>query len=324
VGNRELWWRSGLLALAGLGLSGPWLVQMITTMLASLRATAGSVSGDPSYNAIPIALLFIARNRELMAVAAVGAIVGLLQRRRETAVILLWCLVVALVVNPGWLGLPSTELLNNATAIIALFLPLAVLIGHAVTLVWDHAPAALERFGDRWGSTWPVAEAARVVLALCMAGTALWSGWGMVSLINPDTILATADDLTAMAWIRENTPPDSLFLINARHWQLGVYAGTDGGYWIPLLTGRRTLLPPVPYSYGQPEYVQHITAMAQVVSETKDAQEAQFQAILEQEKVAYIYIGAKGGTLTPKAFVGRPDYQPVYNTGEVWVFEVVR
>ncbi len=327
-GNRRANWelcaRSGLLALLALGLSAPWLVQVITTMIAALRAAAGTLSGEPAYNAVPFQLLFIARNRELMAVAALGAIVGLLQRRIETAIILLWCLAVALVVNPGWLGLPSTNLLNNATAIIALFLPLSVLTGQAVTFLWDHAPLALDRIAGRWGSRWRVAAAARVALALLLAAMALWSAWGTVSIINPDTILATAEDLAAMAWIRENTPPDALFLINARHWQLDVYTGTDGGSWIPLLTGRRTLLPVLAYSYGRPEYVQHITELAQTVSQTKDAEEAQFQAILEQERVAYVYIGAKGGPLTPQMFLGHPRYRPVYNSGEVWVFEVVR
>jgi hypothetical protein len=221
--------------------------------------------------------------------------------------------------------LPSTELMNNAAAVIALFLPLSVLIGEAATFVWEQMPLALGRVAARaWGSRWRVATTTRVALALVLAGMALWSGWRMVSIVNPDTILATAEDLAAMTWIRENTPPDALFLINARLWQLDVYTGTDGGYWIPLLTGRQTLLPVLAYDYGEPEYVQHITELAKVVSETKDVDESQFQAILEQERVAFVYIGAKGGPLVPKMFLGHPRYRPVYSSGEVWIFEVVQ
>jgi hypothetical protein len=321
---RELWWRSGLLALLGLGLSAPWLVQLITTMIGAVRAAGARLSGEPSYNAVPFELLFIARNRELMAVAALGAIVGLLQHKREPALILLWCVAVALVVNPGWLGLPSTELMNNATAVIALFLPLSVLNGQAVTFGWDYVPLALDRVVGRLGFRGHVAAAVRVALALLLAGTTLWSAWRMVSIVNPDTILATAEDLAAMTWIRENTPADALFLINARHWQLDVYTGTDGGYWIPLLTGRHTLLPVLAYDYGRPEYVQYINELAQIVSETKDVDEAQFQAILQQEPVAYVYVGAKGGPLVPKMFLDHPRYRLVYSSGEVWIFEVVR
>jgi hypothetical protein len=321
---RELWWRSGLLALVGLGLSGPWLVQLATTMIGAARAAGGRLSGEPSYNAVPFELLFIARNPQLMAVAGLGAIVGVLQRRRETAVILLWCLTVALAVNPGWLGLPSTNLVNNATAVIALFLPLSVLSGQAITFLWDRVPYALNCATWRFRSGWRVAVALRAAMAVLLAGGALWCAWGTASIINPDTILGTAEDLAAMAWIRDNTPPDALFLINTRHWQLGVYTGTDGGYWIPLLTGRRTLLPVLVYSYGKPEYAQHISQLAQVVAQTKDAEDAQFQDILEQERVGYIYIGAKGGPLTPQMFLGHSHYRPVYESGAVWIFEVVR
>ncbi len=323
-GVQELATRSGLLALAGLALSAPWLVQLITALVATVSASAGNMSGEPSYNAVPLELLFIARNRELMAVAALGAAVGLLQRRRETAWILLWCLVVALAVNPQWLGLPPTQFVNNATAIIALFVPLSVLSGQGIAVVWDQMPLALGRLMARTAPGWRVTATVRAALAALLVGITLLSAWGMVSIINPDTILATADDLTAMAWIRENTAPGALFLVNARHWQLDVYTGTDGGYWIPLLTGRRTLLPVLGYSFGRSEYVQHITELARIVSQTRDPQETEFQTILEQEQVAYIYIGARGGALTPQMFLAGARYRPVYNSGEVWIFEIVR
>jgi hypothetical protein len=83
-------------------------------------------------------------------------------------------------------------------------------------------------------------------------------------------------------------------------------------------------LPVLVYSYGKPEYVQHISQLAQIVAQTKDAEDAQFQDILEQERVAYIYIGAKGGPLTPQMFLGHSHYRPVYDSGAVWIFEVVR
>ena len=80
------------------------------------------------------------------------------QRKRETILILLWCLVVAFVVNPRWLGLPGTNLTNNATAIIALFLPLAVLNGQAATFLWDRIEAALADLAQRWGCPWRVKD----------------------------------------------------------------------------------------------------------------------------------------------------------------------
>ena len=166
--------------------------------------------------------------------------------------------------------------------------------------------------------------AAHTLLATALAACALCAGWGMVTVVNPETILATQQDLAAMEWIRQFTPANAVFLINTRHWQLGMYTGTDGGYWIPLLTGRKTLLPALPYSYGNPEYVTHISKLAQRVSETLDTSEVGFLDLLEQEGVTHIYIGARGGTLRPEMLLKDTHCRPVYESGEVWVFEVVR
>lgn len=322
--NLELWGRAGLFILLALGLSGPWLVQVITGIHTALRAAGRSLRGDPSYNAFPWGFLFIARNRELMALAAIGIVGGLLRRKKETVWILAWCGLVALVVNPGWLGLPATSLVNNATTVIALFLPLSVLDAQAITFLWDHGPTTFGALFARLGLQRSAATAVRATLVVLLVGAAVWGAWGMVSIVNPTTVLATAEDLEAMNWIKENTPPDAVFLINTRHWQLGAYVGTDGGYWIPQLTDRRTLLPALSYTYGTPDYVRHITDIAKTVSEIKDANDPKFQNILEQENVTHVYVGAKGGPLPPQMLLDSSRYRPVYSTGAVWIFEVTK
>jgi len=190
--------------------------------------------------------------------------------------------------------------------------------------MWDHGPPVFTALAERLGLRWSTATAVRVTLIALIIGVALWGAWGMISIVNPVTVLATAEDLEAMNWIRENTPPHALFLINTRYWQLGGYTGTDGGYWIPQLTGRRTLLPALPYIYGTLDYVQHISDMARIVSEIKDADDPQLQDILQQERVTHVYIGARGGPLTPQMLLRSSRYRPVYSTGAVWIFEVTR
>ena len=319
----KLWKRMGLWALVTLAISAPWLARIITNIHTFIPTTGLDLQGGLSYIAVPRGLLFITRNRELMVLAAIGGIWGLLKRKKETVWVLTWCALVALLTHPKWAGILAPNLLNLPAAVIALFVPLAILGGQAIIFFWDSAHPVLGVLLQKVAKQHAV-KAVQIVLALGILATALWGGWGMIQIVNPVTVLATAEDLQAMAWIKENTPPDALFVINARHWQFGIYTGTDGGYWIPQLTGRRTLLPALPYVYGAPDYVQHITAMARVVSETQDANDASFQSLLAQENVSYLYIGAKGGTLTPKMFLGRPGYRPAYSNGAVWIFEVVR
>jgi hypothetical protein len=324
--NGELWRRTAFLSLLALGLSGPWIVQLVMVIRSVLSATGRTLRGDPTYNAVPRALLFVARNRELMGLGVVGAVWGLFRRRRETVWVLSWCALVAVVVNPSVLGLPTSSLLNNVTAIIALFVPLSVLAGQAIAALWDVGPTFVSWLGNHLGFERDRAATVvtRVTLSLLVLGIGVYSAWGMVSIVNPVTVLATAEDLQAMEWIKGNTPVDAVFLINARLWQLETYVGTDGGYWIRRLTGRRALLPELPYVYGTPQDVRHINEMAQVVAELDDASDHRLRDIVAEEQVTHVYVGAKGGPLTPQMFLGSEDYRVVYNTGAVWIFEVAR
>lgn len=318
----ELWCRGGLWALAALCMSGPWLVQVITHIRVFLPdSLSAQIVTSPNS---PYGLLFVIRNRELMVLAALGGVLGLLRHKKESMWVLSWCLVVAVLTHPKVAGILAPNLLNPSAAVIALFLPLSILGGQAVTCIWDSGQPLLSTLLRRVGIQRHTTTVRQLVLAIVLLSIALWNGWGMIQIINPVTILATSEDIEAMNWIKENTPLDALFLINTRLWQYGIYTGTDGGYWIAPLTGRNTLLPALPYAYGSPDYVRRINEMARIVAETTGANEAPFQSLVAQEKITHIYIGTKGGPLTPKMFLGNTRYRPVYSSGAVWIFEVVK
>lgn len=158
--------------------------------------------------------------------------------------------------------------------------------------------------------------------SLVIAFGALWGAWGMLDVINPSTVLATHDDVAAMEWIRAHIPADAKFLINVRHWQVGTYVGTDGGYWIPLLTGRDTVLPPAVYLYGSAEYVKGINELAKTIAVAESWGTESMHRLLSDNGVTHVYIGARGGNLTPRMFMDSSYYHPVYSNGAVWIFEV--
>jgi len=322
-GNLELWGRATLLGLLAGALSGPWVARVVANIAVSLRAAGRTLRGAPSYNVFPWNLLLIPRNRELMALAAIGAVWGLIHHKKGILLTVTWCVVVGLMLNPAWLGIAATDFVNNATAVVSLFLPLSVLCGQAITLMWDRVHPLVLGTSRRLGLC-RAQLASQALLAALIVGVALWGTGEMFTIVNPVTVLATIEDLDAMNWINENTPPDALFLINTRHWQQGTYVGTDGGYWIPQLTGRRALLPALSYTYGAPRYVQHIADTAKTVSHITGASDPGLPEILEREGVTHVYIGAKGGPLTPEMLLGNALYRPAYSNGAVWVFEVVK
>jgi hypothetical protein len=135
------------------------------------------------------------------------------------------------------------------------------------------------------------------------------------------TIIVTEDDIKSMGWIRENTDPTDGFVTNVRVWQFDTYMGADGGYWIPLLTRRRTLVPPAIYSFGTPNfYFQTQEALEQLASVT-DAQDQHLSNLMRRHELKYVYLGAKGGQLNLKSFLDASGYGVVYSSGTVWIFQ---
>ena len=67
---------------------------------------------------------------------------------------------------------------------------------------------------------------------------------GQVKIVDPARVLVTRPDMQAMEWIQQNTPEDSLFLVEGYFYEGYSAIGSDAGWWIPLLAGRSNNMPP--------------------------------------------------------------------------------
>jgi len=325
------WGRMAMVCLLTALLTLPWLVNLARALL-PLATLPSKMRGTPSYNALPWNLIMVGRNRELIVLSICGLLWGLYKRERAVILTALWVAIAVLITNPTILGLPSTWLINNTSLAISLFVPLAILGGHLLAslfikwsdghLVIDHRSLVIGHW-DLVIGHWSFRHWSLVILSLIIGSVVLWGAWGMLTIVNPATVLATRDDMAAMDWIRRNLPPDARFLINVRHWQGGTYVGTDGGYWIPLLTGRETILPPAIYIYGSAEYVRGINELAEEIVAIESFNEESTRQLLRDNGVTHVYIGARGGSITPQMLMGSPYYRPVYSNGAVWIFQVL-
>ncbi|MBC8512459.1 MAG: hypothetical protein H8D32_05715, partial [Dehalococcoidia bacterium] len=300
------WGRVALVCLSAALLTLPWLVNLARALL-PLVALPSRMQGAPSYNVVPYDLIMIGRNRELIVLSIGGLLWGLYKRERAVILTALWVATAIVITNPTILGFPSTWLVNNASLAISLFVPLAILGGYFLASIQS-----------------PISNIQWLILTIVIALVALWGAWQMLPIINPGTVLATRDDMAAMDWIRRHLPSDARFLINVRHWQGGTYVGTDGGYWIPLLTGRDTILPPAIYIYGSTEYVKGINDLAEEIGAIESFDEESTRQLLDDNGVTHVYIGARGGSITPQMLMGSPYYRPVYSNGAVWIFQLQR
>lgn len=237
--------RAGLAAGLALLLAAPWIANILRGYL--LQNATGIAGGSVAAVSTMLSTLEPVAPKYVARPVLVGALAGLLaaawRRDWRMAVPAVWCALLVAVVVPYTIGLPGAGVIDTLTGLGTLFIPTALLAGYALAAGQDLLARLLARLGQ------PASRAIGAVLAaaLLLATVALNAGW-QTRVIAGDTALVADADLAAMAWIRENTPADARFAINSFPAYGGTLAaGSDAGWWLPLLAGRQASLPALTY-----------------------------------------------------------------------------
>lgn len=334
VGLRAFVERTFWIGIGGLALFLPWLAHLVAGEY--MRIFTRQVTTPPSqisgfaqqYNAIGDWLSYLPALAWVLLLAA--AAWGLWRRERDAATVGLWWLLLLLAANPQWLNLPGAGALTSFAVLIAAYIPAGALIGAAAGWGAEAAQAWLHRSGHPRGALRRLALAALAVLLL-IGGA--WGARRQLRLVDPLRFsLASRADLRAMAWIRQNTPADTRFLVNSFFAYGGsLVAGSDGGWWIPLLTQRPSTQPPLNYGTEEgsfPGYRAWINETVQAISE-QGLNDPNTLAMLEDRGVGYVYIGQQQGTvgspgplLDLQILLSDPNFETVYHQDRVWIFKV--
>ena len=250
-----------------------------------------------------------------LVLAGLGFLWSLARRKTYGLTLLLWIAMLFLIANLGTLGLPGSGFVNAISVTISLFLPVAVLAGDMLSELIQAWRSALPW---RWRPVFRWALAASALL------TAILSARPMLGLLNPVTFLYRTPDRAAIVWMQENIPPGETVLVNPFAWGYGQYAGNDGGYWLSALAGLPTMPPPVLYGLSNSrETIEHINTFSQkVIEHGSDA--LALHALLSDEGIHYVFIGARGGVISASALRGSPLFAPRYARDGVFVFEVIQ
>jgi hypothetical protein len=280
----------------GLVLAAPWLANTLSGHL--VRNAAGFVNGvvDPariaSYATLtPIPAVMV--KPYLLGLAALGFLAAVARRAWRVAVLAGWAGLMLFVVAPNLVGLPGAGIIDSFAVYIALYLPVAPLAGYALGL------------GQQWvRRRWPAAALTAAGAAL-VAGSAWGYNWQLDHLLALEHQLFTPADERAVEWIKANTAAEASFYVNGFPAFGGsLVAGSDGGWWLPLLAGRATNLPPLTYGSERgldPQLYAKVNALAADVrgrplrDETPvaiDLTTAENYARLTAEGFDYVYLGA--------------------------------
>jgi hypothetical protein len=250
-------------------LAAPWLLNLLRGQL--VRNANGLVSGGASQVVIAqLSTLEPVVPKYVGGYVLLGALAGLLvagwRREWRLALPAAWCALLVLVVVPYVAGLPGAGVIDGLTGLGTLYIPTALLAGYGL--------AAAQEWLSRSSTSLPTAKTPRLSasmsfswrslrlggifsVALVLGVIASNTGW-QARVVSRDTALVTEADLTAMEWIRANTPPRARFLINAFPAYGGTLAaGSDAGWWLPLLARRWASLPPLTYGSEQGEFADY-------------------------------------------------------------------
>jgi hypothetical protein len=234
---------------------------------------------------------------------------GAAARRSFPITLLFWVFLCSCSPIPGiWSTGPG---FNNTSVEIILFMPFAPLGGYLLsnssilstagsrTLVWIFRPMVL---------------AAGILAAFFGART-------LMLILNQGTFLIRQADLEALQWVEDNLPAGETVVINSFLWGYNKLAGSDGGYWIAPLAGMQSLPPPVLHSLSNTLEIQrHTDSLAREAYDISN-NPAALRSFMTANQLRYIFIGARGGALSPKALVDSQLFTPLYQR-KVWVLVI--
>ncbi len=341
-------WRSLAWTALGAGLlAAPWLFNLARGMVPAVLAYLLQASASPSqaeaidqvHNSFGALSTYLPMWMWVLLPVAAGW--GLWRRAQGAALIAAWSLLALLSANPGWVGLPGTGAIGSFTVFILSYFPAGVLIGAAVVWAgqWLGEASGIFPGGGKTGvlpggngkiGILPYILAAAALVIAAVLGARL----RLAEVRIAESALVTRPDLRAARWIEANTSPQDRFLVNSLlAWGGTTPVGTDAGWWLPYLSGRRTVLPPGTVGFEQQSEADplgDVVRLIQAVAE-RGPDDPQALELLRGAGIDYVYIGQQDGRvgnagpdrLDPQRLLSSPHYALRYHEDRVWVFELL-
>jgi hypothetical protein len=251
--------------------------------------------------------------KQVIAIAIIGVIWGLLNKQKVAAVIMGWVVLLFLIANLDALNLPGGSFVNNSSVTIMLFMPLSIMAGYLLEQIYTLWRRILNGRGRYLFA---------LVFTIMPIVVSLLGSQQMISILNPATLLSRQEDLAAIKWIDENILDDNVILINPFSWGYGLFSGNDGGGWIPALAGNQTMPPPVLYGLGSDTKKSNINQICQEVIRFGSSPDELWKYLIENN-LNYIYIGARGGYISPNALASNPHFEALYHQDNTWFFHIL-
>jgi hypothetical protein len=313
----------GVLALVTVVLIAPWLPRLLGSNLAG-AVEAGVTQGSSldavladyqawryTYNYVPPILAWI---------TLVGLVWSLFKKAWMVALQGLWVILLTAIIAGSLIHLPGANMMQSFAIQIALYIPIGIVVGWMVGEIASYLQG-------RW---------MQGVLAFAMGILALYGAWSQRNIPEPESfVLVTRPDVRAMTWIRDNTDPSDVFLVEA----YSIYEGTsiigsDAGWWLPILAGRQSTLPPqyalmneIPIESG---YTQSLVDLVNSLN-ASPLDTPRGIALLCDRGITHLFIGQRQGYVgfdvvrlfSAETLLNSPYFRLLYHQDRVYVFGLI-
>lgn len=314
-----------LVGTGGLLLTLPWLLRIREGQMLRLAGYFLSTNiGTEVGNDQSAADLGRALAHGLLPLAILGLVWIVARRRWRGLVLPLWAGLIWLAANPFLVGLNGAGIVSSFTVVLAAYLALGPLAGAGLAAIFDGLDWLAARVA--WP---PLGRALLPIELLAAAGIAAWGLGYQARIVAPSFQLCAPGDLAAAAWVREHVPAGTKVFVNSFPAYAGaLYAGSDGGWWLPLLSGRRTNLDPMSYGFEaaeDPAYMQAVIDRNRAVLDHPVDSPAAVAA-LRAGGYGYLYDGPAANPapeyLDPARLSESPLYERVYSQDGVTIWRV--
>jgi hypothetical protein len=298
-------------SLSGALVSLPWVIPTVTQFAMPLSVRRGNI---PPLNAIHWQYLTPVFGIPVMILAGVGLVLGILSRRRFSIKLLVWAILLFGIANARYFHLPFPGNFVNQTSVeIMMFMPISLLAGYTAS---QGKALSAHLLPNQWK------KLHTAILAAVGISAAVLGSKEILGSLNPETVLFRAADKAAISWIATHIPADETIVINPTGWGYGLYRGSDGGYWISPLAGQATI--PSNAFYGaSPDLRDHTNQFVESLLPIGERADLIFD-LLQNYGYRYIYVGARGGILSPHALAEDPSFKTLYHHENTWVFEALK
>jgi len=316
------WAKAGLVVIGSFLVILPWIIHVRKSRMFDLAAINGEASSQAFYSSH----FGVWKNTDtyfsdIFWIGGLLILIFFFWRRRQTAFpVLGWGVFCFIAANPRLIGLPGDGVVPNEILVFALYIPLALLFGWFLGVVWEWSLKL------RWGVPVIIITAALLVF------------FGMknqLTLVDPFFQLLLPEDLKAFEWIEEKVPEDAFFLVNGfvmEDWQSA--AGSDSGWWLPFYTRRKSTVPPALYAIEELSPGIEREMYAQIVREVRESggRVHDLGKVLCKYGITHVFLGSKRGgaayepdsQLIPERWLrDNKDFHLVFQEGkaQVWAFD---